>query len=75
MPVTSAKNKPLTGIADLPGFGAGQLQSQLQDETEEQRRKKLLGITGPGRNQAAPPILTPATTSLFQSMGLGRGSR
>jgi hypothetical protein len=75
MPVTSQKNMPLTGIANDLGFGGAQLQQQLQDETEEEKRRRLLGISRSTPTQTNPSILTPATTSLFQTLGLGRGSR
>jgi hypothetical protein len=69
MPV-SEKNRPLTGIANTLDYGAGQLQQQLRDETEEERRRKLLGISARTKQGTPNPILTPATTSLFQTLGL-----
>jgi hypothetical protein len=74
MPAISQKNRPLTGIANAPDFGGGQLSQQLQDETEEERRRRLLGLSANPRSQAQP-IMTPATTSLFQAMGMGGGRR
>jgi hypothetical protein len=69
MPAISAKNLPLSGIAQDMGFGGQQLTEQLRAETEEERRRKLLGL---GRTTPAvtgtPPILSPATLSLFGGM-------
>jgi hypothetical protein len=75
MPITSQKNAPLTGLAADMGFGAGQLQQQLQDETEEERRRRMLGIGArpqQGGIFGRAPILSPATLSLFGAMGGGR---
>ena len=73
MPVTSQKNQPLTGIASDMGFGGMQLQQQLADETEEERRKRLMGMSlrggGPGLLSRANPALSPATLSMFGTMG------
>ena len=73
MPVTSQKNQPLTGIASDMGFGGMQLQQQLQDETEEQRRRRLLGLQARQPQQGilgrANPILSPATLNMFGTMG------
>jgi hypothetical protein len=41
MPATSAKNKPLTGVATDIGLGDS-LNQQVQDETEEMRKRRLL---------------------------------
>jgi hypothetical protein len=77
MPITSQKNAPLTGLAADMGFGAGQLQQQLQDETEEERRRRMLGIGRASPQQGilgrATPILSPATLSLFGGVGGGYG--
>jgi hypothetical protein len=73
MPV-SQKNQPLSPLANSMGFGAGQLSQQLADETEEERRRRLLGLSANPRSQAQP-IMTPATTSLFQAMGMSGGRR
>jgi hypothetical protein len=74
MPVTSQKNAPLTGIAATPGFGANQLADQLRDETEEERRRRLLGLSplAGARGPSGAPPLSPATLSLFGMSGYGR---
>jgi hypothetical protein len=73
MPVTSQKNQPLTGIASDMGFGGQQLTQQLQDETEEERRRRLMGLGARGQAggilNRANPILSPATLSMFGTMG------
>jgi hypothetical protein len=72
MPVVSAKNLPLTSTSADLGFGGAELERQLADETAEQKRRRLLGL---GQTSTANPILSPASLSLFQSMGLSRGIR
>jgi hypothetical protein len=75
MPATSQKNLPLSGIAADMGFGGAQLAQQLQDETEDERRRRLMGMGSPGRPTGggilarANPVLSPATLSLFGGMG------
>jgi hypothetical protein len=67
MPI-SQKNAPLTGMAADMGFGGQQLADQLRDETEEERRRRLLGIGRANPQQGIlgrAPILSPATLSLF----------
>jgi hypothetical protein len=70
MPVVSQKNAPLSGLAADLGFGAGQLQQQLQDETEEERRRRMLGLSplAAPRGSAlgrAGANLSPGVLSLF----------
>jgi hypothetical protein len=74
MPVTSQKNLPLVPSAAEQGFGVNQLTQQLADETAEEKRRRLLGLSPltSSRSLATPP-LSPATLSLFGAMGLGRG--
>jgi hypothetical protein len=73
MPVTSQKNAPLSQLSADMGFGGQQLADQLRDETEEERRRRLLGIgsraTGPTMLQRASPAFSPATLSLFGGLG------
>jgi hypothetical protein len=71
MPLVSQKNLPLTSTSADLGFGAGQLQQQLADETAEERRRRLLGLSARS-SQGAAPILSPQTLTLFGAMGLGR---
>jgi hypothetical protein len=78
MPVTSEKNAPLSGLAQDLGFGGMQLRQQLADETEEERRRRLLGQSplAPPRssilNRANTGALSPSTLSLFGGMAGGR---
>jgi hypothetical protein len=71
MPVTSQKNAPLTGIAQDMGFGGQQLTEQLRAETEEEKRRKLLGLGARSQSGSvlsrANPILSPSMLSLFGS--------
>jgi hypothetical protein len=72
MPAISAKNLPLTSTSADLGFGAGQLQQQLADESAEERRRRLLGLSA-RTSQGVAPILSPQTLTLYGAMGLGRG--
>ncbi len=78
MPVNSAKNSysGLTGVASTDlGFGAGDmLRNQLEGETEEQKRLRLLRQ----QMQAAvnPGTMSTASQALFGGIGgySGRGA-
>jgi len=63
MPMTSAKNAPLSPAATDLGLG-DQLHQQLEDETEEQRRRRLM-------NQQMQQAVSPASMMLLG--GAGRG--
>lgn len=66
MPTTSAKNYALSLAATDLGMG-DQLTQQLQDETEEQRKRRLL-------NQQMQAAVNPQ--SAVMSLGMGtRGGR
>jgi hypothetical protein len=70
VPIISAKNQPLSPLAGQPDFGGQQLAEQLRAESEEGRRRKLLGLGARTKPGGQPSILSPATTSLFQTLGL-----
>jgi len=73
MPITSQKNNALQPMANDLGFGGAQLAEQLRDETEEEKRRRLMGMSlrggGPGLLSRANPALSPATLSMFGTMG------
>jgi hypothetical protein len=72
MPATSQKNAALSPSAGDLGFGAGQLQQQLNDAEEEERRRKMLGLGARSQSGSVlsrtTPMLSPATMSLFGGM-------
>ncbi len=72
-PSTSTKNAPLSPAAQSLGLG-DQLQTQLQDEMDEEKKKKLLAKQP---NAAASP-LNPATSGISAAvqslLGSGTGA-
>jgi hypothetical protein len=55
-------------MANDLNFGGQVLNQQLKDSEAEERRKRMLGLSATGRGNI-PPILSPATLSLFGGMG------
>jgi hypothetical protein len=67
VPITSEKNLPLTGIASDMPYGGQELTRQLQDETEQARRRRLM------LNQARQFPTAPTLPGL--GTGIDRGTR
>ena len=65
MPIVSAKNYGLTGVAG-PDLGMGDmLQTQLADETEEQRKRRLLMQQQRAALGGGSGLPAPASNALF----------